>query len=331
MSERAVRTSRVARHRRRVVARVEGSEHGPTLIGIGGIHGNEPAGIEALRRVGDELGRCNEGVRGQFVALAGNMSALAKGCRYLARDLNRAWLPERIEMLEAGKDTPLYAEGREQAEMLATLAQVFAQSTDRVYLIDLHTTSADGTSFVAAADSPDARSFAATIPLPMIIGLTRHLDGTLLEYVTGLGYTAVAVEGGQHNSSESVDFLEAALWLTLESAGIISEDDWRDIPRMRDEFTRVAPNAPRRLTIRYRHAIVPEDDFRMESGFENFQSVSEGDVVGRDRSGEIRAPCSGLIVLPLYQNLGEDGFFIGSPLNWVCAVRQVGLARALPP
>jgi succinylglutamate desuccinylase len=49
----------------------------------------------------------------------------------------------------------------------------------------------------------------------------------------------------------------------------------------------------------------------MEPGFRNFQQLRQGQVLARDRTGEITAHETGLILLPLYQTLGDDGFFLG--------------------
>ena len=38
--------------------------------------------------------------------------------------------------------------------------------------------------------------------------------------------------------------------------------------------------------------------------------LEKGEVLAIDGKGEIRARESGLIFMPLYQNLGDDGFFI---------------------
>jgi succinylglutamate desuccinylase len=49
----------------------------------------------------------------------------------------------------------------------------------------------------------------------------------------------------------------------------------------------------------------------MEPGFTNFQPVRRGQTLAHDRRGEIAAPETGLVLLPLYQALGDDGFFLG--------------------
>src|SRR5688572_24226384 len=80
----------------RVIDRLRGAAEGPTLIAIGGLHGNEPAGVTVL---GSVLGRLRERgaeVRGELIGLIGNVRALAARRRYLARDLNRLWTPARL-------------------------------------------------------------------------------------------------------------------------------------------------------------------------------------------------------------------------------------------
>src|SRR5438067_792725 len=79
---------------RREIGRIVGAAPGPTLVAIAGIHGNEPAGIEAARRIFARLGPAD--VRGELVVFAGNLAGLQAGVRYQAKDLNRLWTEERV-------------------------------------------------------------------------------------------------------------------------------------------------------------------------------------------------------------------------------------------
>ena len=65
----------------------------------------------------------------------------------------------------------------------------------------------------------------------------------------------------------------------------------------------------------YKHEIAPEDGFVMESGFENFDQVKEGRILGRDQNGHVRANANGLLLMPLYQKKGNEGFFIIEPIK----------------
>ena len=58
----------------------------------------------------------------------------------------------------------------------------------------------------------------------------------------------------------------------------------------------------------------------MEPGFANLQKISEGQLLARDRTGAIRSTERGLILLPLYQDQGNDGFF------WCREVRRLWLS-----
>ena len=53
----------------------------------------------------------------------------------------------------------------------------------------------------------------------------------------------------------------------------------------------------------------------MNPGYSNFQKIKEGEVLAKDKHGEIVSHTDGMILMPLYQKKGEDGFFI---------IREVG-------
>src|SRR6266571_973636 len=165
----------------RVVAKRRGAGAGPTLVAVGGVHGNEPAGVRAAARVLEDIP--DAAIRGEVVALAGNTRALAENQRYLVRDLNRQWSAERLADLDAGR-VPDDGEAREARELRAALDQAIAAARGRVYFVDLHTTSAEGVPFGLIGDTPRHREFAGRFPLPVILGLEEQVDGVLAEYMT---------------------------------------------------------------------------------------------------------------------------------------------------
>jgi succinylglutamate desuccinylase len=59
----------------------------------------------------------------------------------------------------------------------------------------------------------------------------------------------------------------------------------------------------------------PGDGFVMEPGFRNLQAVEAGQVLARDRLGEITAVCDARILMPLYQDQGNDGFFLAREVS----------------
>jgi succinylglutamate desuccinylase len=295
----------------RVLGRIRGDRPGPTLFCVGGIHGNEPAGVAAARRVLEALSRMRSAVRGEFVAVRGNLRALEQRKRFVDRDLNRAWGPLQVErVLSAGDKPPGAAEDAEQRALLQVIDRVLGDARGESYFLDLHTSSAHGCPFVTVGDTLRNRDFAVRFPLPLILGLEEQVDGALLEHLNNRGLVTMGVEGGQHEAPESVDYLEAVLRLAIVAAGIVERGDVPQLDADRRLLSHAAAGAPRVIEVRYRRAVSPGDGFTMNPGFTNFQPVTEGAIIAHDESGAIAAPQGGLILLPLYQGQGDDGFFI---------------------
>ena len=101
----------------------------------------------------------------------------------------------------------------------------------------------------------------------------------------------------------------------LTAAGLLPLHQVPDTGLHRALLTRATYGCPRILQVVHRHAIRPEDQFKMEPGFANLASAKEGQLLARDASGEIRAEANGLVMLPLYQGQGADGFFWGRPVS----------------
>lgn len=292
-----------------------GQERRPTLICVAGLHGNEPAGVNALLRVFEVLKSDPACLRGQVVGFTGNRKALAQGRRYLVADLNRHWLPERVAVL---RDTPgaLAAEDEELRELAAELDGVISETRGKLFALDLHTTSGHGLPFATLDDSLRNRHFALELPVRVVLGLEEELMGTLTGYLDRLGVTNLGFEAGQHEDPSSVDMSEAAIWIALEVSGVLRKGSRPEPEEARRRLRELAQiRMPQVVEVRYRHAIQPEDRFEMLPGFRNFDPVSAGQVLSHDVRGPVKAPERGRILMPLYQKQGNDGFFIVRPIH----------------
>jgi predicted deacylase len=298
----------------RIAGLARGTEPGPTLIVVGGLHGNEPSGLVAANRVLGAIGAIHDegGLRGELLVLSGNRAALPLGKRYLDRDLNRGWTRARVEALRSGT-APALVEDREQAELDLAIEFARARARGPVHLLDLHTTSAAGVPFGMVGTNPEDSRFARHFPLPVIGGLLGALEGVLLDYMSAEGVVTLGVEAGQNEDPASADRHEAVIWIALVAAGLVEEKMIPHLDRCRELLREAALARPDRIEVFHRHPITPEDDFRMEPGFANIATVEKGQLLARDRSGEIRAPERCLVLLPLYQAMGDDGFFLGRP------------------
>jgi len=294
----------------RFLGRVRGDRPGPSLICVGGIHGNEPAGVYALERVLAALKSRSDALAGEFVALAGNRAALAKKCRFVDRDLNRAWTDERLARLRAEDAVGLEAEDLEQVELLHALDHAVTDARGTVYVVDLHTTSGLGGTFSTFGDSLPNRDFAEHIPVPMVFGLEELVEGTLLAFLGEHGLVAIAVESGQHDESRAVDRAEAAIWIAIRTAGLLAP---ADVPEasVGQAFLRAETDGlPQAAEMRFRYDVDPDMQFAMNPGYKNFQRVTQGETIARDRHGDIVVSEDSRLLMPLYQKQGEDGFFL---------------------
>ncbi|MEM7479776.1 MAG: succinylglutamate desuccinylase/aspartoacylase family protein [Acidobacteriota bacterium] len=291
----------------RVVGRRRGAAAGPTLLCIAALHGNEPAGFLGVRRVLAALAGISE-LRGEIVALVGNRKALAAGQRFLVEDLNRLWSEERLEQLRAGVFEP-HAEDEEMLELDDEIRRVTAEARGPIYVLDLHTTSGPGTAFAVLDDTLPNRDFALEFPAPLVLGLEEELSGPLLPMLLERGMVTVGFESGQHDDPASVDGAEAAVWIALETSGVLPPGH-PEVARARALLSERTSHLPHVTEVRYRHPVDPADRFTMEPGFASFDRVTVGQRLAADRNGPIHCPEDGLILMPLYQDQGEDGFFI---------------------
>jgi len=294
-----------------------GDESGPLVVVIGGIHGNEPGGVLAAERVLARLRETRPRMRGRVVCVVGNLGALHGADRYRSQDLIRMWSEESLARSATSDPEDDDAEMREQRELLAFFAGVSLASVEDVVVLDLHSSSADGPPFSIMADTLQNRRIGFGLPIPVILGLEENLDGTLLGHFARKGYVALAVEGGRHEDEKTAEHLEAAIWLSLVSAGALKPADVPELEAHRASLLAVGAGLPRVIETCYRHALEEGHRFRMEPGFTTFHRVNKGQLLAHDDGGPVRSPDKGLVMLPLYQGQGSDGFFIGREVGWV--------------
>lgn len=310
---------------------VEGTHR--QLVVTAGMHGNEPGGIVGLERVFKRLRQGDIALHGELIGYLGNRTAVAAKSRYVDEDFNRVWLEDRVESLLAmDSSVGLNTEEQELIELLEALEEAFARTNGPRFFMDIHSSSADGLPFAMCLDTPAHRDFAQQFPIPILLGILEQLDGCLLEYIENKDVVTFGFEGGQHDAESTIDHSEAAIWMALVAAGIIEADSCEEVSRSRALLEERADGLPQFTEIRYRHAITPEDEFKMLPGFESFHPIKKRQPLATDRNGQVCARESGRILLPLYQGLGDDGFFVGRELTafrrWFSEkARSLGLDR----
>jgi len=292
-----------------------GERGGPLVLVTVGIHGNEPAGLHAMRRVFAALERGVVPLTGRVAAYVGNRAGLARKVRYVDEDMNRLWSPARVDELRHGDPRRDTIERAEQRELLELLDAELDSAESGVTHLDLHSTSGDGPPFTVVAGSAASRTAALRFCVPTLCGLEPLIAGTLIEYVGARGAAAVVLEGGQNDAVSTVDHHESAVWVTLAGAGVVRE---HDIPGGFEPHVQrlalAADGLPPVIEIDHVHRLEPGEPFAMLPGFRNFQSVRAGQLLAHQGLGlvrEVRTPWSGILLMPRYQGQGLDGFFLG--------------------
>ena len=305
----------------RIIGELEGTKKGPLIILIGGLHGNELKGIEAIERVLNKIKEDNLEVRGKIVGLKGNKKAIEKKERYIDYDLNRCWTEEHIHHLS--ESHYVFAEDDEILELNSIFEDLSSYESTKKICVDLHTTSSDNGNFIVVPEITSDDPVINALKLPLILDLEKHIKGTLLNYLTKKGYLAFAFEGGLIGSQVAVELHTAGIWEILLSSGAISPEKINGIMQIGTLLQTFAAELPHKLRVRHHYWITEEDNFRMKPGYLNFQKVKAGEVIAHDRNGPIQIPMDGLIFMPLYQRSGNDGFFVVEELD---PLRRINLS-----
>ncbi|MBK9337372.1 MAG: succinylglutamate desuccinylase/aspartoacylase family protein [Lewinellaceae bacterium] len=307
----------------RIIGTYTGAEPGALVIVFGAVHGNEHAGVLALEetfRMLEQEPTANPGFvfRGRLIGMIGNRQAYSTRQRFLDRDLNRLWTPVNLRRILQTDPTERIAEDQELAELYEAIRHEIQEvQPEALILLDLHTTSAEGGIFCIPSDDRASLRLAKELHAPVILGMLDGLEGTLLHFAAGnhfeiCGYprysVGAAFESGQHDDPLSVSRAIAAIINCLRAAGCIRQEDVDS----RHEFIlkTFSDPLPKVTRLRHIHHIRPGDAFDMRPGYVNFQPIQQGEHLANDTTGPVLAPEDGLILMPLYQPQGSDGFFV---------------------
>lgn len=316
----------------RMIGEFGDAAQGATLIFTAGVHGNEPAGVFALRKVLSQLQHLKPDLKGKIVGLAGNVGALAQSRRYIDIDLNRLW---KLHGQQGTTDESI-AEHKERRALYRQIKSIVLKSEAPIYLIDLHTTSSQSPPFISISDTLRDRYFALHFPAPIILGLEEQIEGTMLNFMNDRGLVTLLAETGQHDSREAIANAEAIIWSALAFTGILKPENIPDFDKHSNLLEQQSGSLKRKIfEMRAGYRIKKGEQFRMKPGYVTFQAIKKEEVLAENQHGPIKASESGYIFMPLYQKQGNDGYFVVDKVNpfWLkvsTICRKLKLDRLLP-
>lgn len=294
-----------------LIGSVRGKYGSPTIIVFAGIHGNEKAGVIALENIMKTIQKNELSFRGNFYAVKGNLSALQSNQRFVDIDLNRIWTRSRVRNLS--KETSTITEIEEQKSLYNLIKEIITYNSGPYYFLDLHTTSSKTIPFITISDSLNNRRFTAKFKLPIILGIEEYLDGPLLTYLNEFGHISLGFEAGQHDDSTSIQHCESFIWMALVKSRCISKRRLSSYNTYKAVLQKYKSSSF--YHIKYKYSIAEDECFKMRKGYVNFQKITKKEALATSDGTSIKAMDSGKIFMPLYQDQGEDGFFIISKVS----------------
>ena len=292
----------------RIIGEIIGSNRGPTVIIFAGIHGNEKAGVHASERVLRKVREENMMFSGNVHIILGNISALNKDVRFNDSDLNRVWTPGKMERIK-NNSLIIDSETREQISIYEILKSIVRTEPGPFYFLDLHTTSSPSVPFITISDSLNNRKFSSNFPIPVVLGIEEYLEGPLLTFINDHGYVSLGFEGGQHDDPDSIANCETFIWKALVHSKCIESDQILDFEKYEMRMSNLCCSY-QFFEISFRYELKKGENFEMRPGFENFERIRKDQILAFSDNKELKSDQSGRIFMPLYQNQGEDGYFI---------------------
>ena len=304
--------------KKRIIGTYQGSEKGPLLVVFGNMHGNEPAGFKAIDLMikmieVEPITNPKFHFKGKIIGITGNLKAANQGVRFLDNDLNRCWHPDIIEKIKHTPFDQLNSEEKEIKEIIDLLKKEIAEyQPEKLYILDLHTTSSTGGIFTIVPDLKESVEIALKLNAPVILGLMKGVKGTSTEYFSkkflDIPTVSLTFESGNHDDFLSVNRAIAAMTNLMTIIGNFEPEHVENRHNiLLQEFSKGLPKLSKLL---YKYQVDPDENFVMNPGYKNFQKIKKGEILAKNKNGDIKSPYDGRILMPLYQKLGEDGFFI---------------------
>lgn len=295
----------------RIIGERNGESDEVLLVLIGAIHGNEMEGVKAIQNIIHTIDKDRLKLNGKLIGIAGNLKAIAQNKRYLNQDLNRLWESDNVNRIKNSDPENLDPEEQEAKTIIDLLEELSEMPYKKKVFIDLHTTSADNGNFLVYPGNAEIDPIVQSLKLPVVVNLETYINGTLMLYSWHKGFNAIVFEGGLIGSEKSVELHTYGLWQVLTSSGLVDEPHDIGLHIHYEELIgSLHSHLPKHVRVLHRHELKPKDYFHMKPGFENFQRIERGQLLAEDKKGLIHSPMSGFIFMPLYQNTGNDGFFI---------------------
>lgn len=257
----------------------DGVKPGPTVAIFAGVHGNERAGVYALKELIETLTIKS----GKVFLVFANPPAIKSNVRMLEKNLNRCFYK--------GNDGNAWEDVRAR-QLMSLLDKCDA-------LLDLHMFYDEGEPFIICEN--DSIEIAKIFDVSIIsTNWTEVEPGGTDGYMHKMGKVGICLECGPiSKSKECAPYAKNAVYQLLAYYKIIEED--------------IKHSSIDKTIVKAEKAIYKSSNaFKLLPGFKNFDQLSEGQVIAKDGDISLVANKNQCIIFPHYNaRVDEEAYIIG--------------------
>jgi len=276
------------------VLRISASADWPRpYIGVGGsMHGNEPCGADAIRRIASAFKSGElQPVKGTVFLIHANPEATSQGRRHTpeGEDLNRLW---DFDFAETLREEAWGYEHHRALELKGVLGELDV-------FLDLHSARTATPAFGVSNGEAPIDEIAKQVGIAYLVQSWYGLaDKVIIGFLKLASVPALSVECGSHDDPEISETAHRIAMNFLRVTGAIEDGNTANGSDVR--------------TVHVVETITkPSEDFGFGAPWLGFQELEPGTLVGRDRVTEIRVSQPCYAVLPNVDvEVGDDVIYL---------------------
>jgi succinylglutamate desuccinylase len=265
-----------------------GQKHGPTVVIMGAVHGDEKIGAMVVDKLQKELSQ--ENIHGEIYLIVGNPKAYQKNVRYIDCDLNRLYGEKYAEIQNMDQNKLNYEERR-----ILEIAPILKKAD---YLVDIHSTVIPSVAFSYTEYNEEHLNLACLFGTEYIV--SAHLDFRIEDlvsasdnFVDNYGGIGITYESGWYRDLTSANQILNNVKRFLRTLGV----SFFDVDPLLAQDTK--------HIIIYSHILSKTDNFSFIENFSNLCPVTGGDLIAYDGDEKIYAPRDSFIIFPK-KTIGEN-------------------------
>ncbi|MFA7191895.1 MAG: succinylglutamate desuccinylase/aspartoacylase family protein [Candidatus Paceibacterota bacterium] len=263
---------------------IEGQNEGPTSVIMAGIHGNEPCGVRAFKKLEHKL----KIKSGKVIFLLGNPVALKDNVRFVEQNMNRMFAEQNKEYTEEEKNSYEYRR--------AQFIKMFLDEADA--LLDIHSTRNKSLPFVfTEGNAFDIVNYFPKEVSRIVININEYEPGGTDGYMYEKDKIGICIECGQHDSKNADKVAIKSIMIFLQKRGHIKDSTKKKLPK--------------EIVMVNSIYFTKTDNFKMAKQFVDFEKIKMDQLIGTDGNEEIRAKQKGLIMFAHdCDKIGSEAFLM---------------------